>query len=63
MCVCVCVCVIKISGKMSKPDSFKVFSHDISFFIQEFLQSKHFLKFFCIKAFEEIHKITEKIKL
>ena len=34
--------MIKISGKMDKSDSYKEFSIDISFFIQEFLQTKFF---------------------
>ena len=37
---------MKISGKMDKSDTYKGFSSDISFFIQEFLQTKHFLIFF-----------------
>ena len=33
--------MIKISGKMDKSDTYKGFTSDISFFIQEFLISKH----------------------
>ena len=34
--------MMKISGKMDKSDTYKQFSSDISFSIQEFLQTKHF---------------------
>ena len=44
MCVCVCVC-IEIRGEMDKSDTHKEFSCDISFFIQEFLQTIYFLSF------------------
>ena len=34
--------MIKISRKMDKSDSYNRFSSNISFFIHEFLQTKHF---------------------
>ena len=37
--------MIDISGKMDKSDSYKEFSTDILFFIQEFLQTEHFFQF------------------
>ena len=55
--------MIKISGKMDKSDTYKEFSNNISFFIQEFLQTKHFLSFSTFKHFEEIDKIIDKILL
>ena len=52
--------IIKVIGKMNKLDTFKGVSTDISLFIQEFLQTKHFL---IISAYGEIRKILEKIKV
>ena len=43
------MCMIKINGKMDKSDTYKEFSSDISFFIQESLQTKHFLSFSTVK--------------
>ena len=43
------MCVIKVSGKMDKSGAYKKFSSDISFFIQEFLQTKHFFSFSTFK--------------
>ena len=34
--------MIKINEKTDTSDTYKEFSSDISFFIQEFLQTKHF---------------------
>ena len=38
--------MMKINGKMAKSDTYKEFSNDISFFIQQFLQTKHFFVLF-----------------
>ena len=54
---------IKIRGKMDKSDTCNGFCINISFFIQEFLQTKHFFEFFYIQTLEEIDKITEKVKV
>ena len=54
--------MIRISGKIDKWDTYNGFSSNISFFIQEFLRTKHFLLVFYIQAIEEIDKITRKNK-
>ena len=45
--------MIKISGKMDKSDNYKGFSSDISFFIQEFFQTKH--------SFLNVEKLKKKV--
>ena len=58
--VWVYIYMIKISGKMDESDTYNELNSNISIFVQEFLQTKHFFEFFYIQANEEIDKITEK---
>ena len=56
--------MIKICGKMDKSDTYKGFSSsDISFFIQEFLQMKHFPFWVFLHLSNWGNKITEKKKV